>query len=102
MLPPLVEQRHRTKIRGELTAGSLGLLLQACHLLSIESIFKIKVLGCAVLNLQGMSLGFFMFTRCYSNLCGLFLYSVLPEHVTLYSGVNCTFGKMQFGLLYDA
>lgn len=45
--------------------------------------------------------GFFTFTRCYSNLCGLFLYNVFSERVKLHSGVNCTFGKMQFGLLYD-
>lgn len=44
---------------------------------------------------------FFTFTRCCSNLCGLFLFNVLIECVTLPSGANCTFGKMPFGLLYD-
>jgi len=88
-----------------------GAFLQACRLLSVGNLVKIKVLSCGVLNLQGISLlisklagweeGFFTFTRCYSNLCGLVLYNVSPKHEILHSDVNCTFGKMQLGLLYD-
>lgn len=43
---------------------------------------------------------FFVFTKCYSDLRGLFLQNVLTDHETLCTRVNCTLGKIQLGLFY--